>query len=178
MHVKFCLIDQSWLIACVSTKEQEQSGWVALPAGWHQCGTPQRGRQSSRSVSAGGSQCSCLEGSQASGPREPSASPYWLYQTLPPLSQPTTQNNISADNSVLLAKVLLDSVSNGKSLNRSYFLVLQKLDMQQGVYWEILNGSVSFGTLDRLKRSRMRLSMFGILREDPWISQNLAIRSK
>lgn len=66
---------------------------VALPAGWPQHETPQRGRQSSRSVSAGGSQCSCQLGSQASGPHEPNAAPYRLYQTLPPLSQPTAQNN-------------------------------------------------------------------------------------
>ena len=33
-------------------------------------------------------------------------------------------------------------------------------------------------TFDRLKRSRMRLSMCGIFNEDAWISQNLAMRSK
>ncbi len=64
-----------------------------IPASWHQTGTFQRGRRSSRSASAAENQCSCLEGSQASGPHEPSAVPYRPSQSLLHLSQSGRENH-------------------------------------------------------------------------------------
>lgn len=65
-----------------------------IPEGWPQTGTFQMGRQSSHSGSAGESQRSCLEGSQASELYEPSAAPYRPSQTLPHLSQSGTQTHV------------------------------------------------------------------------------------
>lgn len=58
-----------------------------IPASWHQTGTFQRGRRSSRSANAAENQCSCLEGSQAFEPHEPSVVPYRPSQNLLHLSR-------------------------------------------------------------------------------------------
>lgn len=77
----------------VTTEKGETRICRVIPAGWHQTGTFQRGRQSSRSASAAENRCSCPEDNQASGQHEPSGVPYTPSQNLLHLSQPGTEKH-------------------------------------------------------------------------------------